>query len=562
MDERKTEITVNVYAGVPFNNKYKDVLFVSRETLTSYLSQFEIGQTIIANRFEIIDETQAIIDLTNDFECMNANYCKVHRKIMPETNEDVYEYDSYYFVTRGRQIATNVIRLYLELDVFQTQFNKYDYNVDMKKETPTKIPEIKKSIVNMTTDREILSLAKHYYSPMPFEKFNQLTTYRPFDVNSLSNKNFYLVIKYIEENAGIESVAILTKFHANITDPPLTFNIFEDLTEHSTDYIKFNEVVNILRDTLKIYDTSNNAFNITLLGFYMIPENYINSQMFASIEHNTSSFRIKMHPNDESYWVCRSFNAKSFEINYETTISPTPYMQTFVGSLTKNIPLEYNSKPYHVSLKFNFNNDFIVRLEADNQIIDVTDAFELSLTNSDYGSYMQQNANGFAIKNISKAILSLAGVASGNPLSLLTATQTATDFATEYGKIADLKKQPPKIESNASSGTGMSTFICVGIIENTPVNADNIRDAIKYTGYSLSSLQDKKFNYKEQTVNEQNEHVRYNFDYYQFANVQVVGELPQNFQSQIEQMFLSGIRIWYNKDKFLQTIENREIVQE
>ena len=183
---------------------------------------------------------------------------------------------------------------------------------------------------------------------------------------------------------------------------------------------------------------------------------------------------------------------------------------------------------------------------------------------------MQQNANGFAIKNISKAVLSLVGVASGNPISLLTATQTVSDFATEFGKIADLKKQPPKIETNASSGTGMSTFICVGIIENIPVNVGDITDAIKYTGYSMSSLQDKKFYYNEEPVNEripgssppQYQLVQHNFDYYKFANVQVVGELPQNFQSQIEQMFLNGIRIWYNKDKFLQTIENKEIVQQ
>ena len=37
---------------------------------------------------------------------------------------------------------------------------------------------------------------------------------------------------------------------------------------------------------------------------------------------------------------------------------------------------------------------------------------------------------------------------------------------------------------------------------------------------------------------------------------------PANDEIRKEQMFLNGIRIWYNKDKFLQTIENREIVQE
>ena len=241
MNERRTETTVNVYAGVPFNNKYKDVLFVSRDTLTSYLSQFEIGQSVSSNRFEIIDDTQAIIDLTNDFECMNANYCKVHRKIMPETNEDVYEYDSYYFVTRARQIATNVIRLYLELDVFQTQFNKYDYNdADLQ----SNIPQIKNSIVNMTTDNDMLAIAKHYYSPIPFEKFNQLTVYKPFDVNFLTNKNFYLAFKYIEENGGTESVAILTRFHSNTSeiDEQQMFDIFDDLSGTSSSSLLFNEV--------------------------------------------------------------------------------------------------------------------------------------------------------------------------------------------------------------------------------------------------------------------------------------------------------------------------------
>ena len=570
MSERRTETTVNVYAGVPFNNKYKDVLFVSRDTLTSYLSQFEIGQSVSSNRFEIIDDTQAIIDLTNDFECMNANYCKVHRKIMPETNEDVYEYDSYYFVTRARQIATNVIRLYLELDVFQTQFNKYDYN---DADPQSKIPQIKNSIVNITTDNDMLSIAKHYYSPIPFEKFNQLTVYKPFDVNFLTNKNFYLAFKYIEENGGTESVAILTRFHSNTSeiDEQQMFDIFDDLAGTSSSSLLFNEIVNTLRDTLKLYDKLNNAFNITLLGFYMIPINYIKPELFSTIEQNAIELKIKKNPNETSYWSCRTFDGKSFQINYETTISPTPYKQTFVGSLSKNIPLEYNANPYKISLKFNFNNDFIVRLEANNQIIDVTDAFELSLTNSDYGAYMQQNENGYGIKNISKAVLSLAGVASGNPISLLTATQTVSDFATEFGKIADLKKQPPKIESKASSGTGMSTFICVGIIENTPVNVDDITDAIKYTGYSMSSLQNKIFYYKEQPSLEKipgtdthpvYEMVQHNFDYYKFSNIQIVGEIPQNFQSQIEQMFLNGIRIWYNKDKFLQTIENKEVITE
>lgn len=567
MSERRTETTVNVYAGVPFNNKYKDVLFVSHETLTTYLSQFEIGQSVTSNRFEIIDETQAIIDLTNDFECMNANYCKVHRKIMPETNEDVYEYDSYYFVTRARQIATNVIRLYLELDVFQTQFNKYDYNVNMQEELPEKIPQIKNSIITMTTDEQELTKAGHFYSNVEKEMFNANITYTPFI--DAGNECFVL-IKYIEENGGTESVAILTRTHTQgvSPDPQRFYRLFSN-DKTTSDYVLFSEFAETLTNSKKIYDESNNAFNISILGIYFLPITYISS-VFSNIENNSYKIFVKDNASATFYYILQSFSGLNFEHIIEKTLSPKANTQMAVGTLENSILLEYNGNSYNVKLRICMNNDFNVRLEANNKIIDVTKSFELSLLASEYGSYMQQNANGFAIKNVSKAVLSLAGVASGNPLSLLTATQTLSEFATEYGKIADLKKQPPKIEVDASSGTGMALMRCIGVFENIPINKNDIDVSIKYYGYRLENLTSKNFYYQEEPIYEripgsnppQYELIQHNFDYYQFSNVQVIGELPQTFQTQIETMLLSGVRVWYNANKFLQTIENKEIVQE
>jgi hypothetical protein len=567
MSERRTETTVNVYAGVPFNNKYKDVLFVSRETLTSYLSQFEIGQSVTSNRFEIIDETQAIIDLTNDFECMNANYCKVHRKIMPETNEDVYEYDSYYFVTRARQIATNVIRLYLELDVFQTQFNKYDYNVNMQEELPEKIPQIKNSIITMTTNKEELTKAGHFYSNVEKEMFNANITYSPF-INT--GNECSIIIKYIEEKGGMESVAFLTRTHTQgvSPDPQKVYRLFTN-NKTQNNYFEFSEFVKTLTTSKKIYDELNNAFNIEILGIYFVPSFYL-ADVFSQIETNSYKVFVKDNASSTFYYILQSFSGLNFEHIIEKTLTPQPNTQMAVGTLENSILLEYNGNSYNVKLRICANNDFNIRLEANNKIIDVTNAFELSLLASEYGSYMQQNTNGFAIKNVSKAVLSLAGVASGNPLSLLTATQTLSEFATEYGKIADLKKQPPKIEVDASSGTGMALMRCIGVFENIPINQNDIDKSIKYYGYRLENLTSKNFYYQEDPIYEEipgsnppeYELTQHNFDYFQFSNVQVVGELPQTFQTQIEQMFLSGIRIWYNANKFLQTIENKEIVQE
>lgn len=378
------------------------------------------------------------------------------------------------------------------------------------------------------------------------------------------------MIKYIEENGGTESVAILTRTHTQgvSPDPQRFYRLFSN-DKASSDYVLFSEFVETLTNSKKIYDESNNPFNINILGIYFLPITYISSEI-ANIENNSYKGFVKENASSTFYYVLQSFSGLNFEHIIEKTLSPKYDTQMAVGTLENSILLEYNGNSYNVKLRICMNNDFNVRLEANNKIIDVTKAFELSLLASEYGSYMQQNENGFAIKNVSKAVLTLAGVASGNPLSLLTATQTLSEFATDYGKISDLKKQPPKIEVDASSGTGMALMRCIGVFENIPINKNDIDMSVKYYGYRLENLTSLNFAYIEELEYEvipgtnppQYQLVRHNFDYFQFSNVQVVGELPQTFQTQIEQMFLSGVRIWYNANKFLQTIENKEIVQE
>ena len=92
----RTETIVNVYAGVPFNTKYQNVLFVDKQTRDLFLQQYEVGQEIKVGRFEIINDTQAIIDISNDYGTMSVNYLKVHRKLIPETSNQTFEYDQFY----------------------------------------------------------------------------------------------------------------------------------------------------------------------------------------------------------------------------------------------------------------------------------------------------------------------------------------------------------------------------------------------------------------------------------------------------------------------------------
>ena len=124
MADTRTEITVDIYAGVPFNTKYQNVLFVNTQTRDLFLSHYSAGNQFTVGRFDIINDNQAIIDISNEYGTMSVNYLKVHKKLYPETSNSTFEYDLFYFVDHTLQIGTNVVRLFLELDIFQTYFVK------------------------------------------------------------------------------------------------------------------------------------------------------------------------------------------------------------------------------------------------------------------------------------------------------------------------------------------------------------------------------------------------------------------------------------------------------
>ena len=112
MADTRTEITVDIYAGVPFNTKYQNVLFVNTQTRDLFLSQYSAGNQFTVGRFDIINDNQAIIDISNEYGTMSVNYLKVHKKLYPETSNSTFEYDLFYIVDHTLQIGTNVVRLF------------------------------------------------------------------------------------------------------------------------------------------------------------------------------------------------------------------------------------------------------------------------------------------------------------------------------------------------------------------------------------------------------------------------------------------------------------------
>lgn len=534
MDERKTEITVNVYAGVPFNNKYKDVLFVTRETLATYLAQFEIGQTIIANRFEIIDDAQAVIDLTNNFECMNANYCKVHRTIMPESNENVYEFDSYYFVNRARQIATNVIRLYLELDVFQTQFNKYDFQ-----KKAYEIPKIRNS-------RCILSNSKNY----DFDKIEERMSLTPLSM--ATNADYSAVPIWKKTGTLTEAYAIMHYVSKSGEFVAISKNTMA-LYENSTNVFPYSlsTLINSIYSKDKFF-VNDQETAITVLNLYLIPKEYLDG--FDHTNLRTGAFHYTdplNHHVQAEYWVTENvFGVPEVKIQYmSTTINFDKYDHASVGTYTHQIDLENNTQPYWVGVRMVFASDFQMLLIANKQIIDVAQDFEYSVFESELGAYIANNKNGLAIKGVSNALNMVSagvGIAQGNPTALLGIGKSITSFAGDLAEFADLGNKPLKLLTESNLHANLYLLNGIGIFKWHASNKNEIQKNAKYYGDKIDYLANIDFIHRADNTN---------FEYFQFANVEIIGKVPQTFMSQIEQMFLTGVRIWYNPKNYLNTIE-------
>lgn len=532
MAERKTETTISIYSGVPFNNKYKNVLFVSRETRDTFLSSYEIGTDIKVNRFEIVDDTQAMIDVETDYAII-ANYCKVHRKLMPLSNENVYEYDSFYFVNRCVQIATNVVRLYLEIDAFQTYFNRYDYQAQAYE-----IPQIKNSNLITTTGNYGIP-AKNIVEP---SDFNGSTFITPLIAQSDQNTKKVKAIFHFTTKSG-EFIAI----------SKTTFNID---TGNAYPY-DLSTLMSSIYSKQKFYIDANTQEDIDVLKIWLIPYEYLDTADFTLYNEGFYRYNYAGSNLDIKYYISTS-NAgiiPTYTYSKSTTITSADtdaYVISTVGTQAHQIELPYNSQSYTVKIDFVFGNSFQMFLNANNSMIEITDDFEFSLPESVYGEYVQQHENGLAIKQISTVIntmISGASLFAGNPAGIIPLTKSIENVGSEIANIKDLKKQPLQVKSTPNCITMIKLANGIGIYGSLGFNFMYMQRIISYFGKRVQNLISKSFSYGMANI--------LNFEYIQFSDVEIIAKIPENFKHIFETMFTNGVRIWYRSDNFLNTIDSR-----
>lgn len=541
-----TELQITLYSGVPFNNKYKDVLFVSRETRETFLNNYSIGDNFTVNRFEIINDNETVVDITNDYNGFECNYAKVHTKLQPETSNEIYERDTFYFVNSARQIGTNVVRLTLEKDVFQTDFNKYNYSI-----SDYQIPQIKNGRCILTNDEQD-----------DFANIEDKTTL----TNLLNSNDTYSATSLWEKSQTFTHVHAVMHF----VDP--TFGEFVAISKNS--FSVYDNSTNVYPygiDTLLTSIASNDVFYIgtasmqlTVLNLYLIPQELLTN--LDTTNMNTGYFKYTMpqgHQNVE-YWLTQ--NSVGIVQTKNHTISKTfnfeEYKKVSVGTYSHQIELENNGKSHTISLQFIFSSNLQVLLVGNNQIIDIAQDFEFSIFKSALAEFLTTHKNSLAIKGVSNALNLLTagfGAMSGNPTSLLGFGKTITNIAGDFAEFSDLGNQPLKLQVESNSNWNIYNLNGIGVFKWTALNKNEIQKNAKYYGDKVDFLTNLSLYYKTNTYTENSTTYTVNFDYFQFANLELIANLPENTKTTIENMFLQGIRVWYNPTKFLQTIERKEI---
>ena len=551
MSETLTELTVNVYAGVPFNTKYQNVLFVDRQARDLFLQTYEVGSEIKVSRFDIINDTQAIIDISNDYGTMSVNYLKIHRKLCPQSVNTIYEYDLFYFVNHTQQLATNVVRLTLELDIFQTYFVKYNYQTESYE-----IPVLKNSRCEISTDFENDTQCNSLTEPTFFQLPTIATPLFNFE-SAQYGPECHIVICFTSDKS--QHVAI----------SKLSYYCMGKVSQGSMAGYDFNTIIDeCIGQSYQMYFATSagsgvTAHNINVTNVYILPKQYVTN--YVSNFSNLATSYYKFHMGGS----IGDINIEFYMTNGGGSQLILPYVQyiveeTFdhenvvdqysVGTFSKQIELPFTNGTTYIEIQLTFGTTFKIILMCNNQIIDVTDEFEYSILESAYAQYMQQHQNGLAIKSIASIIGVTTGVgelAAGNPAGIISASSSLTNMANEIAGFVDLKKQPLKTTATPAVQNAIGILNGIGMFISEPSNADEIRKNRKYYGFKMNYLTSKTFNFMPTETDR-------NFDFYKFTNVEIVGKVQESFKSRFEQMFLNGVRFWYTTTKFLETIENTE----
>ena len=537
-------LTIYVYKNIPFQNDMKNVLYLENDTAKmQYLNQFLEGTKTNIQKFFNNDN---YIDLDLLYE--DCNYMVIY----DDRSTRPYKY---FFIERN-EFVSSAVRYHLILDIWQTYGNSIEMlNSHM--------------------------CAGHYDAIMrtPFERVDRYLKYEPSGQKIMSVSKPLLDTWDNVKNCTIIVVGKTedgTKlFMCNCTNDAQLLHAIMEMQENKYALRGTGSITWHAYETLKVYvindiniiDKLNHEF-ITYDPFF---------DMFLGIPDVPSdiypSWRYFSGDAGQVVGSETIFNSNVFKIELKSILAfdnSSYYDMTeklkrkyLIGTISNNQELSNISALYSPQIKINYyqfrNNQIAIYLEYEATKINITNEFEIPFINDNYTLYMAQNQATIDTNNKQNAI-QLASILGTSALSLGLAGFTggaslmlgASALTQSIGVGVKQMQQNASIESAKHSIDRLDGIYSAGLL--TLKNGVNIWSII-YDNEDIDAFVNNYGTIQAYYTNDflAIDKTLYNFNYIQFDNVNINGDFTNEIKLKFENMFLNGVRIWYDTTYFLQT---------
>lgn len=529
-------LSLTFYKGVPFDREQQNVLFVDNEKRNEFLSNYIVPiQTLEIKQFALLGTTNnPFLVVSLDKEPFNVNYLKVIQTIEKTGEERML----FYYIDNYEMVTPENVRLNLTMDFFQTYFNKYDIQ-----ENKMERPEIKNALVMQGHGFENGGETEEMVQP---DKVIELFNFEHFDTT------FRIVI------------------HATTESPLLNETCFISRSEFSFDSgtRRINNLFNIATGIIKT-SSAETQVNIKILNAYLIPsylidpnDNRLNNWGFSLFyfADNTQSVGIdfiyyiaNLDSNGDEY-----YSGTSYFNETQLNVTPNQAEITIVGTGKTNVELAYNGKTYLCYIYLCIANDVGITMYCDKQIQSLTNDFEINVVVDEYAQYMSTTKNTRYWNTTTKVLAGAGGMLqgagqlmSGNPMGLGTMIGSAVGMTTAVAKeqaiYNDMATKPATITNDTDNIIVLERFKGFGVLRYRPANYDDIITYDNYFGFKMNGFNSTL------DISAQNENQK--FRYCQCGYLSLIGNFDYEIKERLESYFKRGIRIWYDKDNYLNGFE-------
>lgn len=497
-------MNVTLYANVPLDRAHQrffatSTLDVDRNT---FLHDYIVEELKSLSRFWKNGDNY--VDLVgNEQSFIGVNYMKV---------EDNFDY--FLFVTDRARQDNNVIRLYVEVDDFQTYLMQ----------APGRRGAVSGTLLmSNTTLFDNDSIDKHLIISPAGVRF-ETQEREPLTYDKITAGWFKSDLsEVLEINPSqypqVEAYVILIA--ATSQDRPSVYIV--DDTFNSPDYaIRY---LNWISEEL-----------LRMLSPLKPLHGYVVPKLFAySFPHNGSPITVNVGPNLEQYELYETVGSTIIEGDFGDL---SPEYAHYIGTFGNRITLEYGLNPsfFRISTSTEIAQ-LKITLEAGNQMIDLTDDFTIPVSYSAASEYYANRGISTFTKTLASVLALVGGAASGN--AVIAAGGAAT-LAGEAATAIDLARQPAIVVGNTTPCFNLRHFGSISLWSNEARNSEDILATIAEQGYKYPlTWLDLDFSTALQ-------YGEAGTRYYKFADVkEITGSMPQDARESVRNMFMIGIYITY-----------------